>query len=57
MIETALEPVAGDEYLRLRGTNTEDAEPAPDAEGEDAWTDLWFYSNPVFLGSSMRRNP
>lgn len=57
VIETALEPVAGDEYLRLRGTNTEDAEPAPDAEGEDAWTDLWFYSNPVFLGSSMRRNP
>jgi len=28
-----VEPVAGDEYLRLRGTNTEDAEPAPRCRG------------------------
>ncbi len=36
-------------YLRVRGTNTEELEPAPDPLGEDPWSDLWFYSNPVFL--------
>jgi hypothetical protein len=31
------------------GTNTEELEPALDPRGEDPWTDLWFYSNPVRL--------
>ena len=35
-------------YLRVRGTNTEQLEPDPDPLGEDPWTDLWFYSNPIF---------
>ncbi|HTG38414.1 phosphoesterase [Sphingomonas sp.] len=37
-------------YLRVRGTNTVQAEPAPDTPGESPWADLWFYSNPVYLG-------
>jgi len=36
-------------YLRVRGTNTTELEPAPDPAGEDPWTDLWFYANPIFL--------
>ena len=38
-----------DQYVRVRGTNTTELEPEPDAPGEDPWTDLWFYSNPVFV--------
>lgn len=36
-------------YIRVRGTNTSELEPQPDAKGEDPWRDLWFYSNPVFI--------
>lgn len=36
-------------YVRLRGTNTDEDEPEADPRGEDPWTDLWFYSNPVFV--------
>jgi hypothetical protein len=36
-------------YLRARGTSTTDLEPPMDAKGENPWTDLWFYSNPVFV--------
>jgi hypothetical protein len=36
-------------YLRIRGTNTHELEPALDPRGEDPWQDLWFYSNPVFV--------
>lgn len=36
-------------YLRVRGTNTAELEPQPDPRGEDPWSDLWFYSNPIFL--------
>jgi hypothetical protein len=36
-------------YLRLRGTNTEELEPAEDQPGENPWADLWFYANPVFV--------
>lgn len=37
-------------YLRVRGTNRgEELEPEPDATGEDPWSDLWFYANPVFI--------
>ena len=36
-------------YLRIRGTNTEEPEPEVDPAGEDPWSDLWFYSNPIFV--------
>ena len=36
-------------YLRFRGTNTNSLEPEKDPLGEDPWSDLWFYSNPVFI--------
>ncbi|WP_225540722.1 hypothetical protein [Xanthomonas sp. XNM01] len=36
-------------FVRVRGSNTDQAEPAPDVQGEDPWQDLWFYSNPVFI--------
>jgi hypothetical protein len=36
-------------YLRVRGTSGAELEPAVDTPGEDPWSDLWFYSNPVFL--------
>lgn len=39
----------GPAYLRVRGTNTQQSEPAPDTPGENPWQDLWFYSNPVYL--------
>jgi hypothetical protein len=35
--------------LRLRGTNTAQGEPEADAKDENPWTDLWFYSNPIFV--------
>ncbi len=44
-----LDNIQGSFYLRVRGTNTSQLEPEPDPEGEDPWTDLWFYSNPVYL--------
>ena len=36
-------------YIRVRGTNGAELEPALDTAGEDPWSDLWFYSNPVFI--------
>ena len=36
-------------YIRVRGTNGTELEPTPDTGGEDPWSDLWFYSNPVFI--------
>lgn len=45
----ALEDVHHSLYLRVRGTNTTDLEPGPDPRGENPWSDLWFYSNPVFI--------
>jgi hypothetical protein len=44
-----LENVQGDLYLRVRGTNGAEAEPGPDSLDEDPWSDLWFYSNPIFV--------
>jgi hypothetical protein len=41
--------IQGPVYLRLRGTNTDQLEPEPDPPLEDPWTDLWFYTNPVFV--------
>lgn len=39
-------------FVRARGTNTSEAAPLADVRGEDPWQDLWFYSNPVFVGAS-----
>lgn len=36
-------------YVRVRGTSSADLEPAMDQPGEDPWSDLWFYSNPLFI--------
>ncbi len=36
-------------YLRLRGTSTSQAEPLLDTPDEDPWSDLWFYTNPVWI--------
>lgn len=51
-ISYKLKDVDKDSYIRLRGTNTDQLEPANDPKGENPWTDLWFYSNPVFIKSS-----
>lgn len=49
-IDYTLEPLAGREYIRLRGTNRlDELEPAADTMDEPVWQDLWFYSNPVFI--------
>jgi hypothetical protein len=36
-------------YIRVRGTNTDQLEPKADAPGENPWSDLWFYSNAIFI--------
>lgn len=36
-------------YLRLRGTSSQEAEPLPDEAEENPWSDLWFYTNPIWL--------
>ncbi len=41
--------LTGGAYVRVRGTSSDELEPEPDPAGEDPWTDLWFYSNPIFL--------
>ncbi|MHA4820369.1 phosphoesterase, partial [Streptomyces aculeolatus] len=48
VIRHTLQDVNGDMYARVRGTNTDEAEPAADGT-ESPWEDLWFYSNPVFV--------
>ena len=48
-ITTTLPKTERDFYVRIRGTNTQDAEPPMDIIGESPWSDLWFYSNPIFV--------
>jgi len=36
-------------YIRVRGTSGAEIEPQPDPLGEDPWSDLWFYANPIFV--------
>jgi hypothetical protein len=48
VIRHTLRDVETDLYARVRGTNTDEAEPLPDGL-ESPWSDLWFYSNPVFV--------
>lgn len=40
-------------YIRVRGTSTNDLEPVMDVPGENPWTDLWFYSNPIFISVAL----
>lgn len=50
-MEFTVRDVQSSLYVRVRGTNTEELEPADDPREEDPWTDLWFYSNPIFIVS------
>jgi hypothetical protein len=52
VIEYRMKPLKGTEYIRLRGTSTDQLEPLPDSDDTTVWDDLWFYSNPVFLETS-----
>lgn len=49
LIDHVIADLNSDEYIRIRGTNGEELEPATDALGENPWADLWFYSNPIFV--------
>jgi len=44
-----LKDVRRSNYVRVRGTNGSEVEPQPDPLGEDPWSDLWFYANPIFI--------
>jgi len=44
-----LEDVRHARYIRVRGTSGSEVEPQPDPLGEDPWSDLWFYANPIFI--------
>jgi hypothetical protein len=48
VIKHTIRNVEGDLYARVRGTSTDELEPAADGK-ESPWDDLWFYSNPVFV--------
>jgi hypothetical protein len=48
-IEMTLPAVSRPLYVRVRGTSSPDEEPPMDLIGENPWSDLWFYSNPVFI--------
>ena len=49
IVTHTLSGLTGDAYIRVRGTGGTELEPSPDPAGEDPWSDLWFYANPVFL--------
>lgn len=36
-------------YIRIRGTNTDVTDPRIDKLVITPWSDLWFYSNPIFI--------
>lgn len=55
VIRYTLKGLRKNEYIRLRGTNGEELEPQPDTNGESAWSDLWFYTNPIFLKVAASR--
>lgn len=48
-ISYQIEGLPANSYLRVRGTDGMELEPQPDPRGEDPWSDLWFYSNPIFI--------
>ena len=49
IVTHTLSGLTGDAYIRVRGTSGTELEPQPDPAGEDPWSDLWFYANPIFL--------
>ena len=49
IIRYTLSGIASNSYIRIRGTNGQEMEPQLDPPGEDPWSDLWFYSNPIFI--------
>lgn len=49
VIQYVIRDLRGPIYLRVRGTSGTELEPEPDPLGEDPWSDLWFYSNPLFI--------
>ncbi len=50
LLTIALNDIRQAQYVRVRGTNNgNELEPEIDAPGENPWSDLWFYSNPVFI--------
>lgn len=54
VITHVIKHFSGNEYIRVRGTNGAELEPLADTPGEDPWSDLWFYSNPIFLQKPAR---
>lgn len=48
-IKYVIPNVTKNEYIRVRGTNTAELEPLADPNDENPWSDLWFYSNPIFV--------
>jgi hypothetical protein len=55
VISYVIKRLDGDEYIRVRGTNGSELEPQQDTQGENPWSDLWFYSNPIFLQKTAIR--
>jgi len=49
VINYTISEVNMDSYIRIRGTNSMELEPEKDPLGESPWTELWFYSNPIFI--------
>jgi hypothetical protein len=49
VMEHTFKNVTRDFYVRVRGSNTDEINPAEDPQNEDPWQDLWFYSNPIFI--------
>lgn len=49
VVTATIPALARNMYVRVRGTNTTELEPLDDPRDENPWTDLWFYSNPIFL--------
>lgn len=51
VVRHTLRDVTTKGYIRVRGTSTDEMEPAADGQ-ESPWGDLWFYSNPIFVDVS-----
>jgi hypothetical protein len=59
-------PISRSMYFRLRGTShargtpletDADGHPLRDIPGQDVWSDLWFYSNPIFVTIPRQQRP
>ena len=49
VISYTITDIETESYIRIRGTNSPELEPAEDPAGESPWNELWFYSNPIFI--------